>query len=372
MAPKNTFPFNITPSVKILILSFLIFVRIDAQTQIRGEQRPFLLSNPLVRCSPVLTGQPTNILSASDNSLIIYASYPDGLFEALDMKTKSKIWRTELGSKISSKSILEKSDNKTLFIMTESNSTVIWAINAETGIAKWRVSVASVAGGESFLYLFQNALIVVCKNGTILSIDKSTGSVNWSKSINLPFTSDPSFIKDSVFLSTSGQTIVIALSDGTIRSQFNTSTAIYNLLALNKKEFIWTDKTGRLFNGDKLKFRAGAEIAYLNLTSDGILIASNDNFLYFASKTDQKILWKKKLAGRVFPKPLIVDNFAVVAVSGESELLIFDLKSGRIVNSMAIENGDFFAEDFFIASGKLFTPTNKGLFAFASTVNDCF
>ena len=373
MAPKNTFRFNITLSVKILISFFLIFIPVDAQIQTKNEPRQFLVSNPLARCPLVLTDQAINILNASDNSPVVYYSYPDGQLEALDLQTKSKIWRTELGSKMSSESILDKSENKTLFIITESNPIVIWAINAETGITKWRISVSALRSEESFLYVFQNTLIVVCNSGKIFSIDKNSGSINWNQSISSPFISNPSFIDDRVFLSITGnKIIVIALKDGATLMQFNTSATPYKLLALNKKELIWTDKTGKLFNRDNLKFRAGAEITYLNLTSNGVLIASNDNFLYLISNTNQKILWKKKLAGRIFPKPLIVDSFAVVAVSGESEFLVVDLNSGKIINSMAIENGIFFTEDFFIASDKLFTPTTKGLLAFASTVDECF
>jgi outer membrane protein assembly factor BamB len=372
MLAKKKYLLNITLSVIFLILILLIFF-VNIKAQIKSEKFKFQASIPLKRCPQLSFNQTFNNFLASDNDSKIFVSYFDSHIESVDLQAGSKIWKTELGGKIISRLILDKADNKTIYVVTKLNSAIIWAINAETGITKWQVTIPFALSGEVFLYNYQDALVVVCKNGKVLSFDKSDGTINWIKSINFAITSNPSFFEDRGFLSTANNKIFsIVLADGMIVPQISTLTTPNILLALTKKEFVWTDKTGRFFFRGNQKFRAGAEISNIIATSNGILIASNDNFLYLISTDKQKILWKKKLAGRVFPKPLIINNWAIVPVLGESELLVVDLTNGKVINNLTIEKGNYFADDFFISFNKLFTPTIKGLYSFTTANVECF
>lgn len=380
MAPKNTYHFNIPFSIQILISLFLIFSFQDksafAQTYINAVATEFSLIKPLTRCFPSIPTETTNFLIASDNSLNAYIYYQEGFLESIYLPNKSKTWRTELGGKVVSQLSLDP-DNKTIYLVTKSKSIVISAIDAETGITKWQFPAWSdtfpdPSDEEVFLFFHQNLLISVCRNGKILSLDKNSGNPRWNKSISSKITSNPSIFQDRLILSGANKKITaINISDGLVVKQFNSSVAPKILLPLNKNEFLWTDQTGKLFFNGEQKFRAGAEITDLISTPRGILIVSKDNFLYLISRTNQKRLWKKKIAGRVFPKILNFNQWVIVPVLGEKDLSIIDLKNGKIINTLTIDEGNYFIGEFFIASELLFTPTAKGLYAFATTETKC-
>lgn len=380
MAPKNTFRFNITFSIKILCLLIFIFNKVDTGAQIKVKHLPFSLSTPLKMCPPILNNQQSDQPSdtiASDNLQSMYLTYQGGRLESIDLQTKKIIWRTELGSEIISQPVLDKPDNKTLFIATKSTSTkltsaLVRAVNTETGITKWQISTPTVKFEEVILHPSKNSLFVVSRNGTLLSIDKESGALIWVKSTNSTLISNPSFTEDQIYFSNNSNEIIsVLVNNKPVIQKFITSASANIFLVLNKKDFIWSDKSGRLFFGNDLRFRAGAEITFLKLTSYGVLVASNDNFLYLISVNKQKLLWKKKLAGRVFPQPVIVEGLAIIPVVGESELSIIDLRSGKVINNLAIEEGNYFAHDFFISSNRLLTPTTKGLYYFIPTAAEC-
>ncbi len=375
MFPKKKCFFNITLPVAFLFFYFLIFF-VDLRGQTKSVDSIFNPSIPMKLCRAQRSTKTFDRIIASDNPNEFFVSNIDGEIESIelmDLQTNRKLWRSELVGKINSSFIVDQIDYKTLYFVTKLTSSTIWALNAETGITKWQMIIPSSLTGEIFLSLYQNALIVISRDGKVLSIDKSIGTINWIKSLNFVITSNPTFFEDQVLLSTADNKIFqIRLTDGKIFPLVDTPSVPNILLALSKKEFVWTDKFGRFFFRDKLKFRAGAEISNINVAPKGILVASNDNFLYFLSTDKQKILWRKKFAGRIFPKPLVVGNWAIVAVTGETELLIVDLANGNLINSLAIGEGNFFTDNFFIAFNKLYAPTIKGLFysAYANAV--CF
>ena len=311
MAPKNTYHFNIPLSIQILISFFLIFSFQDksaiAQTSIDAAATEFSLIKPLIRCFPSIPTETTNFLIASDNLLNAYIYYQEGFLESIYLPNKSKTWRTELGGKAVSQISLDP-DNKTIYLFTKSKSIVLSAIDAETGITKWQFPVWSdvspdPSDEEVFLFIHQNLLISVCRNGKILSLDKNSGNPRWNKSISSKITSNPSISQDRLILSGANKKITaINISDGLLVEQFNSSVAPKILLPLNKNEFLWTDQTGKLFFNGQLKFRAGAEITDLISTPRGILIVSKDNFLYLISRTNQKDCGKKRLQAEFFLK----------------------------------------------------------------------
>ena len=198
MVAKKKYLFNITLSVIFFILIFLIFF-VNIKAQIKIEKLKFQPSIPLKMCPQLPFNQTLNNLLASDNFTKIFVSYFDGQIESVDLQTSSKIWRTEIGGQIISRLILDKADNKTIYVVTKLTSAIIWAINAETGITKWQVTIPFALSGEVFLYNYHDILVVICKNGKVLSFDKTDGTINWIKSINFVMTSEPSFLKTTDF-----------------------------------------------------------------------------------------------------------------------------------------------------------------------------
>lgn len=369
---KKKYTFNITLSVIFLILHFSIFFA-NIRAQIKREDLSFKSSVPLKLCTPLLFNRAFNNLTASDKNYDIFVSYPGGYIESIDLQTTEIIWKTQLNGEIISGLVLDKIDSESIYVVTNLKSPKIWAINAKTGITKWQIALPSTVTERVFLYDYRDTLIIVCKNGEILSFRKNAGTINWFKSLNISITSKPFFYRDRVFLSTADNKIFsIILHDGAVTSQIKTPVSASILVALTEKEFVWADKTGRLFHQVNQKFRAGAEISDISVTSHGILIASNDNFLYLISKAEQKILWKKKMAGRVSPKPLVIDNWAFVSVLGESKVSVIDLTNGKVINVLEMEDGNYFVEDFFIVFNKLFIPTIKGLYSFSSDTSNNF
>ena len=109
------------------------------------------------------------------------------------------------------------------------------------------------------------------------------------------------------------------------------------------------DESGRLYriNGDTGRedwnFRGGGRFESLGIVGSNVLAASVDNFVYLISGSSGDVVWKRRLPGRIFGKPLILDELIFVAIIGDPNLFILEGSSGKITGRI-LSAGELGAE----------------------------
>jgi hypothetical protein len=83
------------------------------------------------------------------------------------------------------------------------------------------------------------------------------------------------------------------------------------------------------------------------------------------SENGGKPLWKKRLSGRITAAPQIAGDYFIVSVTDESVAFVVELKSGRSVNKITLENDNFFTGSSIRAGNFLIYSTLKGVFGYS-------
>ncbi len=92
-----------------------------------------------------------------------------------------------------------------------------------------------------------------------------------------------------------------------------------------------------------------------------------DNFAYLISAEKGNLIWKKRLAGRISEKSLILDNYALVTTIAEPTISVVELSTGRLINKIVLEDENFVTANLIKVRNKIIVPTLKGLYAFSSS-----
>ncbi len=125
------------------------------------------------------------------------------------------------------------------------------------------------------------------------------------------------------------------------------------------------EKKGKKTTNNIWKFRVGAEVSNINFTPRGLLITSLDNFAYLISAGKGNLIWKKRLAGRISEKPLVLDNYALITTIAEPTISVVELSTGRVINKIILEDENFVTANPIKTQNKIIVPTSKGLYAFS-------
>jgi outer membrane protein assembly factor BamB len=142
-------------------------------------------------------------------------------------------------------------------------------------------------------------------------------------------------------------------------------------------KLFWGEKKGFVnsfdTNSNSLTWsvRHGGEISSLSLVSNGVLVTSLDNFVYFISLNKGKNVWRRRLAGRITVKPLIVGNFAVIVTAVSKNAVVIDLRNGKVVNQISLTDIGFILSKPLVLQNSLVFLTNKGIFSFVTTNINC-
>jgi outer membrane protein assembly factor BamB len=329
------------------------------------------------------------VINASDNDSEIFLSTSNGKIIKINSDDGEKLWESDLGGDTASAPlILEDSIYLTTrpVKLENGSSLILRAINKENGLTEWQTKINSKndEAQMSFLFSYENNLLVVDNTGTLTALDKENGTIKWSKNFTYTLTSRPFLSGSTIVLTTSEkQFIFVSAKDGDTIYKFPVFTefsAIY--YNSDAKKLIWGSKKGNVsaitLDSRRLsepeasktkrkavwKFKNGAEISEISLTEKGFLISSFDNFLYLISKDKGDLIWKKRLNGRIAAAPMIYKNFIVVINIAEPTASILDLKSGKLVNKISLPGENYFICSPILAKEKLILTTQKGIFAF--------
>ncbi|GAC1396664.1 MAG: hypothetical protein NVSMB56_11580 [Pyrinomonadaceae bacterium] len=123
----------------------------------------------------------------------------------------------------------------------------------------------------------------------------------------------------------------------------------------------------RTSDGKKIwRARVGGGVTALAHTSQGLIIASLDNFAYLLSTRNGDRRWKTQLAGRLEAQPLVNEDTALFAPLSGDTCVVLSLRDGKPSNSLLVgDENNTSASPVFI-SNQLIITTRQGILAFTS------
>ncbi len=376
----------------LIFLFFALYFPITAQQNVKILERNASVEPPLP-FKLCLQNRSNKIIAsdfASDNKGNIFIALQSGKVEKINLAKNSILWVSDLGGEIFLNLIFE--DAK-IYLITKVFSTIsendkenerdrqikdyiLWSIDAETGLTDWQSPFSS--NGLVSLDSYQDKIFMITKDGTIISIKKKDGQKIPDNYLAKSISALPTFFENKIYIGTDDNTILTVSADNkVIVSKISTFQSPASILIAAGDKLFWGEKKGFVnlldtkSNSQIWSVRYGGEISSLTLVPNGILVSSLDNFVYLISPQRGKRVWKRRLAGRILVKPLIVSNFVIFVTSVDSNAIILDLRNGKIVNQISLANIGFILSTPLIAQNLLVFSTNKGIFAFAGASINC-
>jgi outer membrane protein assembly factor BamB len=356
----------------LLILLNLVCLTLDlsAQDAINWEL-------PFKKCREVIFESPDAQLIASDNDQTIFVSKDQGSISSINVRSGQEIWQTNLGGTISPKSFV---DSGSLYLITKAESDIntencfLWSINTLNGITNWKVKIDN----KSYLsdYKTLKIIIVLSENGSVSTFDKKTGKSIWSK--NYEIKPSKFFISNEsrIYRLNDNKLNLISLTNGVIISDISLKVTLTSIYSSNDKMLLSGDTNGNLifseFPAGKVKWqtKVGGYISFIDETPRGFLVSSYDNFLYLFSIKNGKLIWKKRVSGRITEKALLTSKYAIISSIGDNNTNIIDLKSGKNVNQITITDGSNFVNTPLLTKNSLILQTLKGIGFYSNSCTD--
>ena len=388
--------------IVIFALKFICFfcalfeVPITAQRILKGVElnESFDVTVPFKLCHQKIDKNITEFDIASDKTSI-FIPLQSGKIAKINLTDESSnnslTWISDLGGEISSNLIFDdgkiylitKTFEKKLKENIESNDSAkqiirytLWSLDTETGLTHWQLGFDSDAIVS--LDTYQDKIFLTAKNGTINWIKKNATQKILRKYPAQIISSPPKFFEDKLYIGTEDNMIFIfSVDKSEIVSKIPTLQSPATILAATEGKLFWGERKGivNLFdtNSNSLiwSVRYGGEISSLTLVGNGILVTSLDNFVYFTSLQKGKKVWRRRLAGRIRAKPLVVGNFAVLLNAADNNAVVLDLRNGKLVNQISLADIGFVLSKPLLFQNSLVFLTNKGVFSFVTTNTNC-
>jgi outer membrane protein assembly factor BamB len=325
-----------------------------------------------------------------DDNLFLYFTNDESDFklENTDKKDARRIWVVELGGKMVSGLLL--ADENLFLIVKSGDKYVLKSLSRLTGVTNWQSTPFSISSRfegepteEFFLHAYRSTVIVVGRSGEIYSFGKNDGRERWNVLLENNLTATPAFGDNLVAVGLAdGKLKIVSLNDGVELKRFESVDAAKasGTLAVSIVSAVIFQTAGRIIYGDNRGFltavdlesgktfwkmrSAAAAITGIERAPKGLLISSLDNFIYFVSYDKGRRLWKRRLAGRVVYRPLILDRYAVVINSFAPRADIIELLSGKTVNQIDFDEENYFIGDIVFGGSLLAFQTARGLTVF--------
>jgi outer membrane protein assembly factor BamB len=356
----------------LLILLNLVFLILDlsAQDLINWEL-------PFKKCREINFENSDAQLIASDNEQTIFISKDKGKISSVNVQSGQEVWQANLGGIILSKAVVDL-NSLYLITKTESDSNMesyfLWSINITNGVTNWKIEIKN----RSYLSDYKNlkAVIVLNENGSITIFDKKTGKTVWSIDYKIRASKFFIFSESRAYRLVQNQMDLISLINGAVVLSIDLKTPLTSIYFSNDKMLLSGDTNGNLIFSElasgKIKWqtKVGGYISFIDETSRGFLVSSYDNFLYLFSTNNGKLIWKKRVNGRITEKPLLTAKYAIISSIGDNNTNIIDLKSGKSVNQITTTNGSNFVNTPFLTKNLLILQTLGGISFYSNVCID--
>jgi len=364
---------------------FLLFILIGYPLQDKGQEPPDL-RKPFKKCWEYGAKNGLFHVIASDNDSQLLISNSASI-NSVDPSTKLENWKSEISGQIKQGVI---SDDNSLFFLTEyePNSELnktekiitLNSISLKTGITRWQEKIASGFSSAEIKTVDNKEIIFIVNNESVLSaVQKTNGSLLWKKDFSNSIISMDSTLQTEINVLTEDTLFRIKTKTGEILEEIKVENNSLKSSVVKENYRLTGNTTGEvikiIYSEGKSriawKIKTGGSISNLMVLQEGILVTSLDNFIYLFSSEEGKLRWKRRVSGRITRNPLIFRDYAVVVNSSDSYSSVIDLRDGKVVNQIQIDDGNYFSGSPVIFRNFLVLQSYKGIYFFTNTDVPC-
>jgi outer membrane protein assembly factor BamB len=287
---------------------------------------------------------------ATDNGTVFLAE-PGGVLRAVESVSGETLWSVELGGSIVSDILLA---HGRLFVATNPSNgpedvttfSTIRSINPESGITD---NIATMPfSSRIWLGRTVGGAIAVTTSGIVLSFDAGLTGVNWENRLGGELTADPYIDADRVVIALRGGHVVsLNIDDGLRDNKFAGKHDVTAVSLTEDGAIIAGDKRGNIvsISGERPSARwslkIGGSVTEIAWAGADAAVSSLDNFVYMVSAESGNVIWRRRMAGRVVYRPLVLADKIIVPTYGEDEVTVLDRRSGRIMNKIQLGEGSY-------------------------------
>ena len=314
-----------------------------------------------------LAGDDSNIFVAHKNERV----------EALS-HNGSKLWESDFGGEIASNILVLDSSillvARNSLVDNDGRRSQLRSLSSSAGITSWTQTI--VDAEVHFLHRTAGAVILASSNGIVRSLDPATGQQFWKREIANSFLFAPIADDKRLAIATEGnQVFLISLATGEIESVRKLPFRITAFAILNTDSIMVGDDRGnvRRFVGGGERplwtMKAGAAVSSIVAVNDRVLIASNDNFVYFLRAASGSVQWKRRYSGRVGFSLSLLGRYSLVANLNESEVFLTELATGKPAGQIVLSEGEGIVVSPLTIHDVVFLISNTSAYAFS--MNGC-
>ncbi len=305
---------------------------------------------------------------ASDNETKTTILFSTSFIKSINHKTGQTIWENKKNSQIYSDiTILKK-----YVFFSEVNPTnekkYIHLIDIYSGLSIWGKEIPK--DSSVYLYSNENKVLVKGKNKDKIFFNLQTGQKifidNALSTYFEIFSLDRGF-----FPNLYEQTETFAFQGKIIRNFEFMKQKLQALIPYKSNSFFWTTDGNHLgfynFTLEKIiwKRKIGGRISEIRISEEIIYVSSYDNFIYLFSVTEGKLLLKRRLDGRVTNSTEIYDNRLAVSAYNSNSIAIINIKKTMVENILTLSDANSFSVHQSFIEDKLLVATPSKVIAFS-------
>jgi outer membrane protein assembly factor BamB len=303
----------------------------------------------------------------------VVMALPNGVIANIDPYDGHIIWKVNLGGDI----VMQPLPDKTLFFINTANITQqetknyhLQAIDINTGVTKWRISLSKPIL-KTYIEESSQFLLIILDDLTLIRLNRYTGEI--IRTFGIPSShNEVNYLDENFIVATSNETLsAINVEDSKVlwRLNLTNNTVIGIVKAGNSLIFATTG--GYVYSLDKMsgrtkwKRKITNNITSVLKTDYGILITNAENKMYFCT-LQGKTKWKKLIDGKFSNNVLIHNSSILLFPVGNNTGFVLSLKNGKLLNRIRLEELNFVIAPPVAAEKTLLIQTQKGLLAFGN------
>lgn len=306
----------------------------------------------------------------------LYVQTSGGAVSSVQSSSGRLQWRADVGGSLSATPVASE---RAVYVASERVSSdakkpqgLILALSRVSGITLWSRTLSSPLGSN--LLLSGKSLFGATKDGRLFSLDSETGETLWD-------TQSPYSFSDQLLIS--GQNLITSTTDGIVASfdhqtgrpswRYQTRGSVRGAVAVDGSKVFFGSADGYVIALEesaagfilKWRRRAGTSVVGVTHTAAGLIVVTADNFVQLLSQKRGSRVWKQRMPGRVFARPLTDSENALFATIGGESCIVLSLARGRQVNVLSVGEGNSIVAMPVLTPSALIVPTRTALMAFA-------
>jgi outer membrane protein assembly factor BamB len=339
--------------------------------------RTFGVDNGLTRIIASDNISDNSTVNISDNSTEIILTTDGYSLISLNTSVFKESWKSQTGGRLESFALTDENNLYVLSSYPAEDKTKIYNLTSaslKTGLTIWQKKIQGFSNLKLNGIKNGEFLFLLAGDKHLLAASKLNGQIIWDKHFPAPVTALYQSTPEKIDALLNDRLQTISILTGDVLEELNLKKLSPTAAVIETQSLLLGYETGETskiaLNGKRedviWRIKAGGGISGLLAYQNLVLVTSLDNFIYLYSGDSGKLRWKKRVAGRINIKPQIFGDYALVLNSGDNSAAVIDLRDGKVVNQIQLEDENFFSGEPVLTGRYLVMQTSKGLYFYAN------